>query len=248
MKKLAFAFLLLVACSRDTVERASPPVSTTEPASDTATATATGTPEAPPSSVPPPAPVAGGRTLAFADEGTRDASFVAYRDRLLAAVRARDAKGVSALADPKIRTSFGGDGGRAGLEKVLARPGMFEELELILTLGGSFQGEGDTAFWAPYVYSAYPDEQDAFSTLAVIGDDIPLHESPDAGSTVIATLSRNIVERLSEPGDDGPWQKVKAGEKVGFVETKFLRSPIDYRAGFNKFAEGWRMTGLVAGD
>lgn len=241
MKKLAFALLLFTACSRDTVERASPPVSSTEPAT-TSSAPAPEAPAAPAA----PAPGVEGPKLAFVDEGTRDPSFVAYRDKLLAAVRAHDAKAVAALSDPKIRTSFGGGGGTADLEKMLARPGMWDELEQILTLGGKFQGD---SFWAPYVYAAYPDSQDSFTTGAVVADDVPLREKPEASAAVIATLSHDIVTLVPVRGDRDEWTQVKTADgKTGYVESKSVRSPIGYRAGFLKSNNAWRMNALVTGD
>lgn len=252
MKKFAWVFLLFAACSRDTAERASPPVSTTEAASTTAitstTATTSTTVTTPPPTAPeaPAAPAVNGPKLAFVDEGTRDPSFVAYRDKLLAAVRAHDVNGVVARADPKIRTSFGGGGGAGDLRKLLARPGTFADLEQILTLGGKFQGD---SFWAPYVYAAYPDAQDAFTTMAIIADDVPLRDTADANGRVLAHLSRDIVERVGQPAEDAAWTKVKtANDDIGFVESKFVRSPIDYRAGFLKTKDEWRMNALVAGD
>lgn len=239
MKKLALALVLLAACNRDPAERGTAPVSTTQPATDTATITAP---------AQPPAPAVTGPKLAFVDEGPRDPSFAAYRDQLLAAVRARDTKAVIALADPKIRTSFGGDRGSADLERLLvvANPDGFSILEQVLTNGGTFR-EG--SFWAPYVYSAFPDEHDAFTMLAVTGDDIPLRASGDPNAPVLATLSRDIVERVSQPNHTGPWIEVKTADgKTGFVEAQYVRSPVDYRAGFNKGPNGWRMTALVAGD
>jgi hypothetical protein len=234
MRKLAIALCLLAACNRDSAERAAPPVSTTQPAPAPAPAT--------PAPAPPAVPAVAGPKLPFVDEGTRDADFNAYRERLLAAVRARDVKAVAALADPKIRTSFGDGGGSADLEKLLP------ELEQILTLGGTFRGEGAQAsFWAPYVYSSYPDAQDSFTTVAVIADDVPLRSAADANAPAIATLSRDIVELVG--GMTTPWQNVKTADgKTGFVEAKSIRSPIDYRAGFNKTPQGWRMTALVKGD
>lgn len=245
MKPLALALLLLTACNRDSAERAAPPVSTTQPAPDTASA--------PPPVPPPPAsaaPAVTGPKLPFVDEGSRDADFAAYRELLLTAVRAGDVKAIVALADPKVRTSFGDGGGSAALGKTLARPEVLAELEQILTLGGTFRGEGaDASFWAPYVYSSYPDAHDAFTTVAVIADDVPLRETADANAPAIATLSRDIVERVSQGPAEGAWQKVKTADgKTGYVETKSVRSPIDYRAGFNKSAQGWRMTAFVAGD
>ena len=86
----------------------------------------------------------------------------------------------------------------------------------------------------------------AFETLAVVGDNVSLRKSPDANAPAIATLSRDLVQRA---GDPGPWQKVTTADgKTGYVESKFVRSPVTYRAGFFHDAKGWRMNALVAGD
>ncbi len=239
MKKFLPALLLIVACTPEPVAE-SPTRGVNEP-TDTATLEDSTTRR---TDNPRPPTVAGPR-LAFADEASRDASFAAYRDQLLAAVRARDAKTVLALSDPNVRTSFGGGGGRADLEQAL-QDEVWGELEQLLALGGTFR---DGMFWAPYVYSAWPESHDAFETLAVIADDVLLRESADANAPAIANLSRDLVTRASEPGDPGAWTKVTTADgKTGFVESKFVRSPVDYRAGFKRTADGWRMTAFVAGD
>ena len=227
MKKLALALLLLAACAREVDE---PDSSTTRPLDD-----------APTRSTPAPPAVTGPR-LPFVDEAPNDPTFAAYRDQLLAAVRARDTKTLLALADPHIRTSFGGDGGHASLTD-----DHWRALEQILPLGGTFR---DGMFWAPYVYSAWPESHDAFESLAVIADNVPLRASGDANAPAIATLSRDIVKRAGQPGaDPGPWTKVTTADgKTGFVESQYVRSPVDYRAGFTKTPDGWRMSTLVAGD
>lgn len=242
--KLAFALpfaLLIAACRREpiAVEHATAQSTAEQTARQSP---AQQSPATPPAEAAPP-PVDGPK-LSFVDEAPRDASLAAYRDRLLVAVRARDANTVASMIDPNIRTSFGGGGGRADFEKLL--PEVWDDLEQILTLGGTFSGEGEQSFWAPYVYSAFPDRHDAFTTLVVIADDVPLREAPDARSRAVATLSRDIVERISE---DGPWIQVKTADgRTGYVDAKFVRSPVGYRAGFNKGPDGWRMTALVAGD
>jgi hypothetical protein len=174
------------------------------------------------------------------DEGPRDASFVAYRAKLLAAARSRDSEAFLKGVDPKIRTSFGGGGG----VKDLNLPKLWPEIEQILTLGGSFR-EG--MFWAPYVYSTWPESVDAFQHLAVIAADVPLRESPSATAKTIATLSYDIVKRV--PGNPGGWHQVEtlAGQK-GWVEGRHVRSPVGYRAGFMKQGGEWKMLALVAGD
>jgi hypothetical protein len=237
VKKL-LVLLVFVACNREpVVESTSGPVDKTT-TTDTAPST-TRRPE------DPTTPKVNGPKLAFIDEASKDPSFAAYREQLVAAVRARDAKTLLALSNPKIRTSFGSDGGAVELKRVL-KEDLWRELEQILGLGGTFR-EG--MFWAPYVYSAWPESHDAFETLAVVADDVPLRASPDANAPAIATLSRDLVTRASEPRQDGAWEKIATADgKSGFVESKFVRSPVDYRAGFVKTPNGWRMNALVAGD
>lgn len=236
MKKWMFA-LMFVACAREP-EAPAPAATSTTTAATTTTATST---TAPPAASAPSAPAVNGPKLAFVDEAAKDPSFAAYRDQLLAAVRARDAKAVFALVDPNVRTSFGGDAGHASLTEEHWRA-----LEELLPMGGSFR-EG--MFWAPYVYSAWTESHDAFEELAVVADDVPLREAADASAPAIATLSRDLVKRAGTPGERGPWMKITTADgKTGFVESKFVRSSVDYRAGFVKTPDGWRMNALVAGD
>lgn len=229
MKKFAFALLLLAACAREPVVETA-----TRPADETAPP-----PSATDATTPPALPTVDGPKLAFVDEASQDPLFATFRDQLATAVRARDTQAVLALTDPAIRTSFGGDGGHASLKE-----DHWRALDAILPLGGSFR-EG--MFWAPYVYSAWPESQDAFETLAVVADNVPLRSSADANSPAIASLSRDLVKRGKEK--PGAWTQVETADgKTGYVESKFVRSPVDYRAGFLKTDAGWRMNALVAGD
>ena len=261
---LASALLVLAACNRESFPPQPPAQSSTAttssaptatvPSDSTTTATVTETapatvPETATATAPDAAaPRVAGPKLPFVDEASQDPSFVAFRDRLLAAVRAKDRDAVLSLADPKIRTSFGDAGGRADLARKLREPGMWRQLETILTLGGTFRGEGaQRSFWAPYVYSSFPDSHDAFENVAVIADGVPLREKPSADARVLATLSRDIVE--ANIGQRTEWIRVKTADgRSGYVESAKVRSPIDYRAGFMKSGNGWTMTALVAGD
>jgi hypothetical protein len=205
----------------------------------------------PPPAAPPAAasaaPAVNGPKLMPVDEAPQDAALVAYRNQLLEAVRRRDADAVVALVDPNIRTSFGDGGGAAELKKTLAREGVLEDLELVLSRGGTFRGKGESrSFWAPYVYSAWPDRHDAFQSLAVIEDNVPLRESKDPASPVVATLAWDIVTLVISEGE---LRQVKTADgKVGWVDARHVRSPVGYRAGFSKVAGKWRMNAFVAGD
>jgi hypothetical protein len=237
IRVFALAVLILAACGRDRAENDVPPVSPSKALPATVTT-------APPPTPPPQQqarPVSGLKLLPV-DEAKQDPSFVAYRAKLLDAVRRHDVDAVVAAADPKIRTSFGDSGGAEILRQMLTRPERWSDLEQILSLGGSFR---EQSFWAPYVYSAWPESADSFSFVAVIAKDVPLRASPNGPP--IATLAYDVVQRVGDPHDG--WQEVKVDDgRTGFVESKFVRGPIGYRAGFNKEGGTWRMTALVSGD
>jgi hypothetical protein len=228
----AVGFLFAFACARQT--QPPPP----QPQQSQQTQQQLQTPPAP---TKPVLPAVKGAKLAPVDEGPRDASFAAYRQQLLDAVHRRDVDAVVALSDPKIRTSFGAGGGSAALREALARTGTWNELETILTHGGSFR---DGMFWAPYVYSAWPEAHDAFAEGAIVGDNVSLRDAPDGKP--IATLSYDLVK--IEPSQNG-WRRITTADgRSGFVEDALVRSPIALRAGFLKTGDKWRMNAFVSGD
>ncbi len=58
---------------------------------------------------------------------------------------------------------------------------------------------------------------------------------------------KSVKEETDE--DKYLWLKVEIlGGKKGFVNAKYVRSPIDYRAIFDKNNGKWKMTAFVAGD
>ena len=49
--------------------------------------------------------------------------------------------------------------------------------------------------------------------------------------------------------ENAKWREVKAHDgRTGWVESRFVRSAVGYRAGFTKTPAGWKMDALVAGD
>jgi hypothetical protein len=214
-----------------------------------------------------------GPKLMPVDEATSDPTLVSFRNTLIDAIEHQDDKTLAQLVDPKVRTSFGddcpecplppaGDGGQRPAEgrdsKPLIRPSATFSplrgekalaLEHALALGGTFQKGSDVPrFWAPYVYSAWPESHDAFTEVAVIANDVPLHQSNDAASPSIATLQYDILTTLDHD-QAAPMRHVRTADKrEGWVETQFVRSPIDYRAGLVKKNGGWKIEAFVAGD
>lgn len=199
------------------------------------------------------------------DDGASDPGFSAYREKLLAAVRARDERALIALVAPDIFLSFGG--GEQGASafrtrwKLWSRDSeIWSELEEILTKGGAFRDitAERRQFCAPYVFAAFPDEYDGFMNVAVTDPAEPLRAGPRDDAQVLATLSYEIVKpELFQPPElnhedetKAPeWRKVETFDGLtGYVREAAIRSPIDYRACFEPRDGSWAMTVYVAGD
>ncbi len=192
------------------------------------------------------------------DEASKDRSFVAFRTRLIAAVERRDSAFVLSIVDPRIKNGFGGDDGIAAFKRGWKLPGkssrFWKEFLTVIKHGGAFD-DGGRMFVAPYTFTAWPADIDAFEHHVVFGSDVNLRRRPDPMSEVIAKLSYNIItiesEMLAKSGrSEYPgWFHVKTlGGLRGFVKQDYVRSPIDYRAGFEKKRGVWKMTFFLAGD
>lgn len=197
------------------------------------------------------------------DEAKKDASFFAFREKFIAAVKKRDTKFLLATLDRNVKGSFGGDSGIADFKKLwkLNQPNsaLWNELLTVLTNGGTFT-EGKPAknkeFCAPYSYTLFPPDLNAFEYQIIFGSNVNLRAKPDSDSAVIAQLSYNVIKvdyensvKKPKQEDEYVWLKIETlGGKEGFVSADFVRSPIDYRGCFEKIGGKWKMTFFLAGD
>jgi len=193
-------------------------------------------------------------TLMPIDEAGGDPGFEAFRAGLVAAVERRDSAAVLAALDPHIRWSFGDD---TGIEGFRARwfgddppADLWEELGEVLSLGGTFAG--DTMFVAPYTFSRWPSELDSYSHVVVTAADVPLRAAPLPDAEVLAEVSHAIYlldsNRQLALSLDG-WTPVDRGTGTpGFIESRHVRLPLDYRAYFQRRGGEWRMAMFLAGD
>lgn len=195
------------------------------------------------------------------DQASQDPSFQAFRAKLMDAAKRRDGAYVLSIVDPKIINGFGGQDGIANFKKQWkpqspASP-LYDTLVRMLSLGGTWSDvDGRKEFCAPYVFSAFPQDMDAFLNVVVIADGVSLRARPASGAPAVARLSYDILEidplkSIPVKGSPGKytWYRAKRADgKVGFVQARWVRSPIDYRAYFAKEGGQWRMRVLVAGD
>lgn len=202
------------------------------------------------------------RYLMPVDEASQDSSFLAFRTKLIAAAEQKDMKYVLSILDPKIEVSYGGYSGVSGFRKMWIgkkEAEFWKEFLPVIKNGGKYErgkGAEPPAFSAPYVFGTFPEDLDMFTDAAVFGTNVNLRETPNLNARVVAKLSYNLVkldyENSIKAKDENQtilWSKVETfGGLKGFVKPEFLRSPIDYRGGFQKKRGRWVMTFFIAGD
>jgi hypothetical protein len=101
---------------------------------------------------------------------------------------------------------------------------------------------------APYVFATWPGTLDSFECAAVIGDRVRVRATAAPDSNVVAAVSYEIVQVLPEQRDSAMTRVRLASGVTGFIASAFVRSPVDYRAIFQKTGGQWRLRAFVAGD
>lgn len=202
------------------------------------------------------------------DEAAKDPSFKRFRDRLILAVKKHDRRFLLSILHPKIRNSFGGDGGLKEFVSMweLNSPTskVWSELLEVLSLGGSFNRQGGQKYFeAPYVSSRWdaiqdklPKGSDAFSHSAITAAKVPVYSKPKAASPVVVYLSYDVVEvdyerSIPKPSESQEplWVKIKTLKgQEGYVQAGKIKSAAGQRAYFRKIRGKWLMDAFLAGD
>jgi len=194
-----------------------------------------------------PQPMGNGR-FAPRDECPQVEGASAFRSRLAAAVRERDAEALTALAANDIKLDFGGSSGAAELRARLANPEwrLWEELETLLALGCAANGEGGITL--PWVADQAMTVARPGDAMLVTGENVPVRSAPDQAAPAIGTVSWDVVEiDTLRPGD--PFQEVALpGGVSGFIPTNTLRNLLDYRLTASSRNGKWSITSFLSGD
>ncbi len=192
------------------------------------------------------------------DEGKNDASFLSFRQKLLEAVKKRDVKFVIGILDRNIKNSFGGDGGIEEFKEMWKinspKSEFWAEMLTVITNGGVFFDKN--TFTAPYSFDSFPKDLDAFENQVIFGSKVNLRSKPKNSSKLISQLSYNVVKIDYEKSvkdktneEKYLWLKVETlGGKKGFINAKYVRSPIEYRAIFEKNNGQWKIGAFISGD
>lgn len=195
-------------------------------------------------------PLQAATTLKPVDTASKDPSFLAFRSQLLKTVERKDAQALLAVVNKNIHASFGMENGIEDFKKMwgLNKPAtsqLWVELGKVLKMGGSFSNK--TTFVAPYVFSEWPENQDAFENWAVIAKDVNIRAKPSTSAAVLKKVSYEILP--IEFSENEQWVTVKLAQgKKGYIASQYIRSSVDYRAFFEKINGRWQMTVFIAGD
>lgn len=191
------------------------------------------------------------------DEAAMDPSFVAFRNELKAVIARKDAAKLFTYLASDIKLDYGGGYGGPEFHKRW-KPfdkgtQVWKALYLVVDNGGKFPVPG--GFAAPYVYAAFPEGLDAFEVLVVTNRDALMRAAPQSDAAVVRKLDHDILtivksgHRLQHEAGPNEWSEVKdVAGKQGFVRDQDLRSPIDFRAIFEKRNGKWVMQTFIAGD
>jgi hypothetical protein len=190
------------------------------------------------------------------NQAPRDPALVKVIAAMLAAAKARDFKRLSPHVVARIQLDFGGGVGRAEFGRRLARhPAAWDELVWVLENGGQFEKDG--SFVAPYTFSADTGKLDPFESGVLVAK-IKAHAAPRADAPVVAELDHSVVKVTDwKRTDQTPspfyrrqdWVEIElAGPRKAWVPAKYVRSSVDFRAGFVKVRGVWKMNTFIAGD
>jgi hypothetical protein len=193
------------------------------------------------------------RTLPPKDECAAVKDFQPARQRLMAAIKARDSAALVKLVSPAISWSFGDNRGKAGFINQWGlqngKPSkIWAELDRMAPLGCAVDKQ---VIYFPYLASRMPDGDSLFVT---VGTNINLRAGPSKAANAITSLSWEVVTRIEMPENkplvsDEEWTRVRTDKGLtGYVARRYLREGYDFRMVFEKEKGQWMMTAFVNGD
>jgi hypothetical protein len=193
------------------------------------------------------------RKLYPVDEGPRDPSFVAFRQKLIKACKRRDWRFLNTTLDPRVVSGFGASEGlqefKDEWEPEDPDTDLWETLLEVLSMGGAFLRPG--CFEAPYVSARWPKGLEGETHHAVVGRNVPVRSRPSPMAPVVERLSYDIVRELpqsSQPvsADNTVWTRiVTPSGRQGYVASEYLRNPFNPQATFVKKNGKWWLTRLT---
>jgi hypothetical protein len=190
----------------------------------------------------------------FVDEATKDSTLLKFRERLRAAVQAKDVRQLVPLFANDVVVEQDVRGVEALLrhyEFADRQSSYWRELETILSLGGRFQSNG--TFCAPYLSCPYP-PRFGHDHVVVLEEKLPAFAKPSEKSEVLEWLSCDVLRAGGDglpqvPASSGSWFPVwLPSNRWAFVDGTKVRSPAELALVFQQRAGQWLIVMFTAPD
>ena len=189
-----------------------------------------------------------------------DAEFTTFYNEFAAAVGKKDMRFIDGILDDEVMSSFGGDPGKEYFHTYWDSQNLWAVLDEIVALGGVYYPKTskdypsyEKFFVAPYTFQRDFEGLDGYGFYVVIDKGVPVYKEEDAESEVVTKLDYRILEFHHSDAfwDKGPEDFVSVttlSGSTGYIQKKFLRSPIDYRLCIEQKDGEWKLLWLIAGD
>lgn len=211
-------------------------------------------------------------TLVPKDEAYMDPSLAAFVDQLVEAIDKRDQHFLYGVLDYDVSGIRGESSGVADFKQQWGSDNdssrVWPIMKRAIKLGGVFLHDandetGRYQFVFPYVYDLPLDIEDDYFNIGVItGKNVNLRDGPDTASPIKSQLTYDVIWFLdgdqygqtqagTNPYGDPEWYQVETydRQKRGWVNWRFVYSPMDYRIFLFKDGKGnWKISAFLAGD
>src|SRR5688500_12183356 len=132
------------------------------------------------------------RSVKFVDEAKKDASFLAFRTKLIAAAKKRDTIYILSILDKEIQNSRNGTDGIEEFKsawKIESPDSPFwDDFLPVITNGGKFSktvGAPNDFFIAPFIVDNFPADLDEFEYHVIFGSNVNLRAKPETNAPVV---------------------------------------------------------------
>lgn len=196
------------------------------------------------------------RRLEPVDEAAKDASWVSFRGRLLAAAARRDRGFLLSVLDPAVRSAADGARGIRSFRRYwqIEAPDsvLWRELSAALFLGSAYvtRDGGRRELCAPYLLGRWPQDMDPRANGVIVAREALVKTEPSSQAATLQTLSYHIVAVADwevddrDAGNPQKWVRIRLATGEGFVPEEQIRSAVEHAACFVKRGSVWRMTAL----
>lgn len=206
------------------------------------------------------------------NESIKDSSLKMFLVQFKSAVQKKDTAFIYAMLSSNIKNDFGGSGGIKEFKKIWklekSNSSFWYYMNRVLSMPGCYTNSfsSDTSDYSiPYVFCVQPEKYgDVFSMALITGKDVALRQTPSFNSKTVTKLNYDVASYVSASKlegvvtngkneiNDPEWYliTVQNGKKKikGWVNYKYIYSPVGYRLIVGKENNRWLIQAFIAGD